>query len=294
MGESSSDSTQQSSTTPWANAMPTVNGLFGQLNNLIPNSGVTSAEQGAINQLTTNGQNGNQFAPAVAGVATNLLNGGGATSQVPAVQANLDAYKAGMSPYTDPNYSSLNNPAFKAALDQIATDTGNSVNSQFAAAGRDFSGMNQQTLARGIASGEAPVIASQFNTDTTNRMAALNGVYGAGNTTAGTIAGMNQQGVANQQAGIQASNDALTAENWGPQQTIAAQELAKSIPASNLGLLAQIGIPLAQLGTNTNTTSHTTNDPSPIQDITGLAGALGSGKTATSGGSGLLGLLGMI
>jgi hypothetical protein len=39
------------------------------------------------------------------------------------------------------------------------------------------------------------------------------------------------------------------APELAPQQTIAAQELLKQIPASDLRLLAQIGIPLAQLGT---------------------------------------------
>jgi hypothetical protein len=159
--------------------------------------------------------------------------------------------------------------------------------------------MNQQTLARGIAQAEAPIILNQANQDTQTQMNAANDLFGAGNTTSAAIAGMNQQGVNNQQAGINASNEALQAENWGPQQIIAAQELAKSIPASNLGLLAQIGIPLAQLGTTTNGTSTTTNNPSLLSSLQSGFGMLGSGPSvgangAMSSGSGLLGLLGMI
>jgi hypothetical protein len=272
--------------------MPEVNGLLGQLGTLIPGSGVTGAEQGAINQLTANGQAGNPYAPAVGNVATNLLSGGGATSEVPFVQQNYDALKGNLSPYLSPTYSTVNRGDVRAALDQVATDTGNDIRSQFAAAGRSGSGMESQTLGRGIAAAEAPIILSQANTDTATRLGAANTLYGAGNTTAGTVAGMNQQGVNNMQAGIPAANEALTANNWGPQQILNAQELMKSIPASNLGLLAQIGIPLARLGTNSNQTSTTENQMSPIDEIATLAKALGSGKTATSSGSGLLGLLG--
>jgi hypothetical protein len=288
MTQSSSTTSQQSSSQPWQNAMPEVNGLLGQLSSLIPGSGLTAAESGAINQLTQNAQAGNPYASAVGNVATNLLNGGGATSEVPALQQNLQNYQSQLQKEAAPGYSTLDSPAVQAALQQVATDTNNTVSSQFAAAGRSGSGMNQQTLARGIAQAEAPIILNQANQDTQTQMNAAGALYGAGNTTASGIAGMNQQGIANQEAGIDASNSALQAQNWGPQQTIAAQELAKSLPASTLGLLAQIGIPLAQLGTNSNGTSTTNTNPS-------FFSLLGSGPSSGgSGGSGLLGLLGLI
>ena len=293
MGDSSQTTTQQSNTQPWGAAMGEVSGLLTGLQGLIPNSGLTSAESGAINQLTQNAQAGNPYAPAVGNVANNLLTGGGATNEVGAVNQNYLNYQNTLAPFASPNYSTVNSPDVRAALDQIQTDTSDAVNSQFAAAGRSGSGMNTQTLARGIAQAEAPLILNQANQDTQTRLNAANSLYGAGNTAATTVAGMNQQGVANQQAGIGAANDALTAQNWGPQQVLAAQELVKSIPASDLGLLAQIGIPLAQLGTTSNSTSTTQNSPSLISDITGLGGLLGS-NGSKSGGSGLLGLLGLI
>ena len=74
-----------------------------------------------------------------------------------------------------------------------------------------------------------------------------------------------------------------------------------------LGMLAQIGIPLAQLNTTTsgNGTSNSSTSPSLLQDITGITGALGSPKvggtsvggaplSGGSSGSGILGLLGML
>src|SRR5258708_446257 len=76
MTTSSSTTSQQSQTQPWGPAMGEVSGLLGSLNNLIPGSGVNSAESGAINQLTQNGQAGNPYASAIGNTATNLLNGG--------------------------------------------------------------------------------------------------------------------------------------------------------------------------------------------------------------------------
>ncbi|MGA7810671.1 tail fiber domain-containing protein [Bradyrhizobium sp.] len=305
MGQSSSTTSQQSSTQPWAAAGPEVSGLLGQLGNLIPNSGTTSAQTGAINQLTAAGQAGNPYATGTTSAVNNLLSGGGATSQVPAVQQGYQTLQSELAPYTSSSYSTVNSPQVQAALQAANTGITNQVNGEFAAAGRSGSGYNTQTLAQGEEAADAPIILNQANTDTQTQLAADNALYGAGNTTANTVAGMNQQGVTNQNAGINNVGTALTNSTWGPQTTIAAQELGQSIPAQNLGLLAQIGIPLAQLGTNSSGTSNTQNNPSLISDLTGLGGlfssgaggtsaAAGMGQAAAGAGSGLLGLLGMI
>lgn len=303
MGQSSQNSqTSQSSTTaPGAVTMPTVQGIIGQLNPLIANSGMTSAETGAINHLTANGEAGNPYAAAEGTNATSLLNGGGATDQNGALTDNLATLKTNLAPYTDPNYSTVNSPEVQRALQAAHAGITNSVNGQFAAAGRTGSGMNTQTLAQGIENADAPIILNQANQDTANRMAASNTLYGAGNTTAGAITGNNQTDLGNRIAGDNAATTALDANNWGAKSVLAAQELGKSIPASDLGMLSQIGIPLAGLNTTTNGTSntHSTATPSLLQDITGIGGVLGSGAStgangATSAGSGILGLLGML
>ncbi|MCC8954103.1 tail fiber domain-containing protein [Bradyrhizobium sp. Pear77] len=309
MGSSSSTTTssQQSQNGFGTATAPTVQSIINQLNPLIANSGTTAAENGAISQLTANGQAGNPYAPAIGNAATTLLNGGNATAEVPGLRQNLSTLNGTLAPYVDPNYSTITSAPVQAALQQVKDDVTNQVNGQFAAAGRAGSGMNTQTLARGIAQGEAPIILNQANTDTANRMAAANTLFGAGNTTANAITGMNQQGVANSQAGISAANDALTANNWGPQSVIAAQELAKSIPSQNLGVLAQLGIPLAGLNmTRSGTgTQDTTYNPSLLSDITQLGGlfssgaggtsaAAGLGQAAAGAGSGILGLLSLL
>src|SRR5689334_14332043 len=113
-----------------------------------------------------------------------------------------------------------NNPALAAQLAQIQADVGNSVNSQFAAAGRDFSSANQMAYGRGVAAAEAPVIAAQYNQDVANRLAAANALYNAGNTTANTLAGMQQNYLSNQGQGVSAAQAALDAQNYGANATL--------------------------------------------------------------------------
>ena len=78
------------------------------------------------------------------------------------------------------------------------------------------------------------------------------------------------------------------------------QSLAQQIPAQNLGLLAQIGVPIAGLGSQTSGTTQGTQQMSGAQQFATLAGGIGSllgsatgtsASGAKSGGSGLLGLL---
>lgn len=291
MGSSSSttNTSQQSETQPGSMTSGTVQGIVGALNPLIANSGINGTEQNAINQLTSNAAAGNPYAAAEGANANYLLSGGGATGQNGALTQNLATLNSTLAPYTDPNYSTVNSPAVQQALQAANAGITNSVNGQFAAAGRSGSGYNQEALAQGITNADAPIILNQANTDTANRMAAANTLYGAGNTTSNAITTNNQTALSNEQAGANAATNALSAANWGPEATIAAQELEKSIPAQNLGLLAQIGIPLAGLDTTTSGsgTSNTTSSPSLLSEITGLGGLFSSGAGGTSAAAGL-------
>jgi hypothetical protein len=274
-GQSSSTQTQQSQTTPWQAAQPMLQGILGQLGPLVQNSGLNPAESGAINQLSQNAAQGNPYASQIGAFAGNLLGGGGATAQAPGLQGGLSALQSQLSPYASGSMVG-NNPALQAQLNQIASDTTNQVNSQFAAAGRDGSGMNQQTLARGIAQGEAPVIAAQYNQDVANQLGAANSLYGAQNTTSGLLAGLTQQGLANQLQGVTSSQDALNAQNYTPQQQLALAQLTQSIPAQNLALLAQIGVPIAGLGQQTSGTTTGTQQMAGAQQFGTIAGGIGN------------------
>ncbi len=286
MGQSSQNtqSTQQSSTAPWSTAMPTVSSIIGQLNPLIGNSGLTSPQQTAINQLTTNAQAGNPYAPQIGANATTLLAGGGATNQAGAVNDAYKQYFAATNPLaSNTNYDPSTTPGFAPALSQIATDVTNQVNGQFAAAGRDGSPANTTALARGIAAGEAPVIAGQYNANVANQQGAAKNLVDSAYGSNALLSGMQQQDIANRTAGTDAAGNALTAANWGPTSAIAAENLRNSIPAQNLGLLANIGLPIASLGTNSSGTgtSNTTSNPSLLSQL----GQLGGLFSAPAGGA---------
>lgn len=274
-GKSTSQTSQSSETDPWDQAQPMLQGILGQLNPLIQNSGLSPAASGAIDQLQTNANQGNPFASQINSFAQNLLNGGGANAQAGNVSANLDAYKGYLTPYANGSMIG-NNPDLKAQLDTIMSDVGNSVNSQFAAAGRDMSGANQQAYGRGVAQGVAPVLAAQYNQDVNNQLNAAGALYGAGNTSAGLLSGMNQQGLTNQLQGVTTANDANAANNYGATQTLQLEQLRKSIPAETLGLLAQIGIPIAGLGSQSSGTSNTTQQMSGAQQFATIAGGIKS------------------
>lgn len=274
-GQSSSTQTQQSQTAPWQAAQPMLQGILGQLNPLIGNSGLNPAESGAINQLSQNASQGNPFASEISSLAGNLLHGGGAAAQAPNLQSGLSSLQSQLTPFANGSRVG-SDPALQAQLAQIASDTTNQVNGQFAAAGRDFSGANQQALSRGIAQGEAPVIAAQYNQDIANQLNAANSLYGAQNTTSGLLSGFNQQALANQQQGVTASQNALNAQNYGPQQQLALAQLAQSIPAQNLQLLAQIGVPIAALGSQSNSNTQGTQQLSGADEFAKLAGGIGN------------------
>lgn len=274
-GESKQTTSQQSTTQPWDVAQPALKGILGQLNPLIQNAGLSSTSSNAINQLQQNAQAGNPYAGQIGGYTQNLLNGGGANAQAGNVQGGLDAYKAQMTPYANGSMVG-NNPYLKSQMDTIMSDVGNSVNGQFAAAGRDMSGANQMAYGRGVAQGIAPVMANQYNQDVSNQMNAAGALYGAQNSTSGMLTGLGQQGLANQQQGMTNSNDAIAAQNYSPAQMLQLEQMRTQVPAQNLGLLASIGIPIAGLGSQNQGTSESTNQMSGAQQFGMIAGGLGS------------------
>jgi hypothetical protein len=114
-------------------------------------------------------------------------------------------------------------------LDVIQNDVGNSVNSQFAAAGRDMSGANQQAYGRGIAQGYAPALMQAQQ----QGLQSAQDLYNAGNTTAGLLTGLNQTGLQNQGQGVDASTSALQARDSGANQLLNIGQQQRALPVSN-------------------------------------------------------------
>ena len=274
-GQSSSTQTQQSQTAPWEAAQPMLQGILGQLSTGLNNTGLTAAETGAINTLQSNAAKGNPYAGQIGGSAQSLLSGGGADAQAGNLRDNLGAFRSQLTPYANGSMVG-NNPALVAQLAQIRDDVANSVNGQFAAAGRDFSGANQMAYGRGVAAGQAPVIAAQYNQDVANQIAAANAVYNAGNTTAGALSGLQQNYLANQGQGVAAAQSALDAQNYGANATLAAEAQRRGIPVQALGLLANIGVPIAGLGKQSSGTTTGTQEMSGAEQFGTIAKGIGS------------------
>jgi hypothetical protein len=275
------NTSQQSQTQPWLAAQPQLQGLLGKLGGL--DTGVTPQQSAAAGALTTAAGNLPSFAPQITNTANSLLGGGPSYGGLLAgAYGNLQNTLA---PYLDPaRLNPTSTPGFSQALDAMGSRVTNQVNDQFAAAGRDLSPGNSQALGYGLAQAEAPVIASQYNANAANQLAAANAVFGAGNTTASGLTGFGQTQFGNQLQGANLAGQ-IPSLFMGPAQAqLAAANTAYGQPLQNLAQYSGLLTPLAQLGSQTSGTSQgTTTQSVPLsQQIIG--GAIG--------GLGLLGSLG--
>ncbi len=276
-GKSTQEQTQQSTTAPWSVAQPALTGILGQLQGQLGNTDVTSGENSALNTIVGNSGNTAQFNPSINSSTANLLAGGGAFNQAPQVQAAYNQYGAQTSPLaSNTNYDPMQTPGIGDQLGALRDSITQQVNGQFAGAGRDLSGYNQKALGQGLAAGLAPVLTNQYNTNVQNQQTAARNLYNAGNTNAGILSGLQQQANQNQQAGVNQVGTGLNAQNSGALSALAAELQRQGIPIQNLGLLSQIGIPIAGLGSQSTGTSNTVGQASGAQQFGQIASGLGS------------------
>lgn len=232
------------------------------------------------------------FNPQTTGVVGNLLSGGG-QDYSGILNSGYDAYKSQLNPYASGSMVG-NNTALRGLLDTIANDVRNNVGSTFAAAGRPIgtNAAGDQAMARGIAQGEAPVIAGQYNQDVANQLGAAGNLFNAAGGTAGGLSTLNQTRIGNQTTGLGAASALPGILNANPQALLAAGGLEQSLPLSGAGLLESLGLPIASLGAqSTGTSTGTTTQQQPLAQtvLGGLLGGAGLlGGTGAFGGSGWL------
>ena len=103
---------------------------------MLANAGsLTPGQSTAFNTLTTNAQAGNPYAPAIGGYATNLLGGGGANAQAPALQSAFNTYQQQLSPYASGSMIGADNPYLNNLVNTLGTDIQGRINAQYAGAG---------------------------------------------------------------------------------------------------------------------------------------------------------------
>ncbi|HEY6994916.1 MAG TPA: tail fiber domain-containing protein [Xanthobacteraceae bacterium] len=276
-GNTSSSQFQTQALTPWAGTADLLGSILGKLGG-IP-TGLTPTEDAALRSLSGLAAAGNPYAGAIGGAATELLGGG--PDRTAMVDDAYAQYRAALQPFASGAYlDPSSNPALQPYLDTIRNDVATQVNGMFAGAGRDLSGLNQQTLARGIAQAEAPVLMDAYNRAMSDRVAAIDKLYGAGNTTGGLLSSLDRTRLANMQAGIGAADAALNAQMWGPTQMLAIEAQRRGIPLQALAAQYGMVLPAAQ-AFGTRTASGSSAGASTGQNATSSAGTSTSRSVGT-------------
>ncbi len=275
----SASQTQNGTIAPYEPTQGALQGILNGVNSVLPNASGTSAQTSALNALLNNAQTMPNYGGQAAGVANNLLSGG--PNYQPIVSDAYGQYQGAVNPILNASLDPTQTPGLSDALATIRNDVTNSVNGMFAGAGRDLSGLNQQALARGISQGEAPVIVSQYNQNVANRLNAANGALGAGQSTAGTLSGLQQTQFGNQLQGLETGiNTVPTATNSNINQQLSAANSLYGLPVQNLAQLEALTVPIAGLGRqyegNTNSQSDTTKTDSPLSMISQGVGIFNS------------------
>jgi hypothetical protein len=275
------NSSQQSQTAPWAAAQPQLQGLLANLGHL--DTGVSPAQSVAAGMISNAAGAIPSFAPQLTNTASALLGGGPNYGGI--LSGAYNNLQGALSPYLDPaRLDPMSTPGFSQALGAMGRNITNQVNDQFAAAGRDLSPGNSAALASGLAAGEAPAIAGQYNANVGSQLSAANTLFNAGNTTASGLTGLAQTQFGNQLQGANLAGQLPSLLTGPAQAALAAANTAHSLPFQNLAQYQSLLTPLAALGSQTSGSSQgTTTQSVPLtQQIAGAA----------IGGLGLMGALG--
>lgn len=283
-GKSSSTSNTTQHTTPYGPAQGTIDSLLAGVGKI--GTDLTRTQSSAISGLEDLANRGNPYASSIGKFASTALNAPDYTGTV------NDAYKryvdmlnpTASGDYLDPN----KNPWFSAVMSTIGNDVENRLKGLYAGSGRDPAGAGNYgyNLGKGIAEATAPVFSDAYNRERTNQMNAAAALYGAGNTTANTNAGLDTSRFANMSTGVNASNAAIGAEADPYNRLLAAEAQKSGIPLSLLQQVASIAGPLGQQFGTTNSNTTGTQEMSGAQQFATILqglGALFGGKKSGTG-----------
>jgi hypothetical protein len=276
-GSTRSTSTSTSTTNPWEPTIGPLNDIVTSLGGMTGSTGLNPTETGALDTLTTNATAGNPFAGSINSLATDLLNGG--VNRTAGAQSAYDDLSRRLTPIANGDFvNPESNPALRGYLDTISNDIQNRVNGMFAGAGRDMSGANQGQLARGLSEGLAPTMLNAYNTERDRQLGAIDALYTGSNATTGLLSGLDQQSLANRQAGVDVSSTALQANDSSAQRLLEIEAQRRGIPLQNLSGITGLLGPIAQLGSQSDSTTTTTQrTPLGQQIMGGIMGGLGLG-----------------
>ena len=234
-------------------AEPTLQTLLSQIQGQTGNVGLTPQETAAYGQLTQNAQT--SPTGGFGANATDLTNKYLTGDPTGLLGSSLSAYQNQLNPIANASLDPRTNPGIADLFHSVRQDVQNSVNGQFAGAGRDLSGLNQQYLGQRHYRGGSPHTAQPIQPEHRQSQQAAGSLYGAAGNTAGAM-GANQG---------QAFNFASLIDqlrNASPNAKLAIQNAMRNAPLGTLQTLTGLTTPIAGLGgttTQTGTTNQLTN-----------------------------------
>jgi len=195
--------TQQSSKTdPYAPTIPLLANQASTIGNI--STSVTPAQKAATDKLQAEaGQIPDIGAPAT-GAVMNSLNAN-TSPQQGMLTGELGNYMNNTNPLAkNTDLNPWNTPGFSDAMGTMSNDITKQFKSMYAGSGRDPTGAGSFTTnaGRGIAAGEAPVIAAQYNANASNLLNANAGQAGVTGSTAGGLTSEQMSALAQQLQGL--------------------------------------------------------------------------------------------
>lgn len=265
-GSSKSKTSSNSKTEPWAPAIPTLQSFIGKAN-AVGGLDITPDQMTAFEALKRNAGEGNPWTPQIAKLADDAFAYTGdtqgrdmVTDAYSTLQSNLGKYAAG--DYLDVT----NNPELRAMLDVVGQNVQDRINRQFQGMGRSRSGINQQSVGRGVTEAQLPLLLDQFNKQQQNQIAAANALYGAGSNTAGQVAGFDRDVIDQRTRGIELADAALGARDYAANKILDLDQQIQQLPYENLALLGSLILPAAGLGGTTDTKGKSKTSGFSISD----------------------------
>lgn len=246
MGGQKATKDEQSKTDPWGPAQPALKGVLDDLEKL-RTSGDTGAMPGAIddaiNWLKTSGATGGEGYTKAGGM---LLDTPDRTGDITSAYGALNNRLAPVADGTNQDLSG--NTYLQSLLKQVGDDAQKRVNSQFAAAGRDFSGANNIEVGKGVTQAQLPLLLDQYNREVGRSDAAARDLYSTGASGAVAQTGMDVSRGGLLAKGAELTKAGVDAGTANAEALLGLAEAKDKLPLTKLGWLAELLYPAAGLG----------------------------------------------
>lgn len=230
---------------PWDETIPYLQDFLKKAGNA-GGIGESADQTRAFDQLKQQAGQGNPYASQQGGLASDLYNTADRTGIVgdayKTLQSNIGDYASGK--YLDP----MSNPQMQAMLQQVGDDVANRTNAMFAGAGRDLSGANQMSTAKGVSQGTLGLLLDQWNKNQATQIGAANSLYGAGAQTATTQSALDAQRAGLRGQGAGAAQQALDMQRQGATDMLNLEQQRKMMPYEDLAKYGSLLFPMAALG----------------------------------------------